>query len=1051
MRKIILRVSLLLLLTTLLLGGSSWFYADQLLDSVIRPQIEKIAERKLAARVGIKQLTRTETGLAITDLRIDIPRQLQLAVPRIEIDFSFAGLWNRQFERLRLVEPLVEISAAQESAKSPDSPLVLPDQLPLTINRLEVAQGRLRLNTTDRQWQVHELDFIGALQPQSRFTLSMFLGPDLNHPVTLAGTASWAAQKTLNLEKISWQERQLLATHLVINLGKNKGPLTRGRFQLEHFDHRQLQEIFNALGQPLPLPAELGFSLEGTTIAIRSEQRTLTTEIQVDEGRVAWQGQGAPFSHLELKVNREQESWQVSGRIQGPAQSILDFTLAQGGKNPLSGRVSAEIPDPNQLKMAILKGPSLPVKGGLQVAAEFFFEEQLFQSTFRVKGRSSKNPAAEYLLNISHLSGEGQLLLAKDHEEFTFNLQQASGPLLTAAGDFNQLKFSLTPKNLKTVKQLLAPNLLPEHLPSISGLKISGQLTRKAADWTGPLRLTASEVELSGWSLQQIKGATELGFSSNQVEIRDASVEMNLTHGEELSAQCAARGAGTLSAQGFSIDLRQFSLSQLNYMATDGQTGLGEADLELRGTIQRPMQREPLSLNLKGNLAAREILRGTFYADLSAYRGEFFLNGDFTPETGVLNAKTLQVDLPQIGKLKGSGRFSPEQISLQGDLAFADLAESFGDRLKPLLSGALPATAGLSLEGGLAINGSLNWSAAEWQARGALRMENLYAVWPEKRFEILGGTGVIPFAFRTENSGDSDQTDAEIPGKLAFASLAFGPATLETGNLELQAATNRFSILSPLHLQLAGGQMNIENLSLAWPSGLLRGSVKLNIAGVNLKTLTKEFDLPIMQGRLGANLGTVNYTDRQLWTDGLVNIEVFDGRFQLSNLRFNDPFSGYSTFFADIDFSGLDLRKATRTFDFGEMNGILDGHIHRLQLFGSTPAAFEATLETRTEGKRNISVKALNNLSILSQGGLSAALSRGLYRFIDFYRYKKIGIQCSLENDTFKLQGTALPGSERYLVYGGLLPPRIDITTSTPTISFKEMVKRLGRIDRAGN
>ncbi len=91
----------------------------------------------------------------------------------------------------------------------------------------------------------------------------------------------------------------------------------------------------------------------------------------------------------------------------------------------------------------------------------------------------------------------------------------------------------------------------------------------------------------------------------------------------------------------------------------------------------------------------------------------------------------------------------------------------------------------------------------------------------------------------------------------------------------------------------------------------------------------------------------------------------------------------------------------------------------------------------------------MNNLSILSQGGLSAALSRGLYRFIDFYRYRKIGIACELERDVFHLQGVARAGTDRYLVYGGALPPKIDIVAPPSAISFSEMLKRLQRIERA--
>ncbi len=120
-----------------------------------------------------------------------------------------------------------------------------------------------------------------------------------------------------------------------------------------------------------------------------------------------------------------------------------------------------------------------------------------------------------------------------------------------------------------------------------------------------------------------------------------------------------------------------------------------------------------------------------------------------------------------------------------------------------------------------------------------------------------------------------------------------------------------------------------------------------------------------------------------------------------------------------------------------------------MRLFGFTPAKFSALLESRLEGRRNISVKALNNLAILSQGGLSAALSRGIYRFIDFYRYRKIGIACELERDVFHLRGTAYPGSTRYLVHGGVLPPKIDIIAPPSAIAFSEMLKRLQRIERA--
>jgi hypothetical protein len=52
-----------------------------------------------------------------------------------------------------------------------------------------------------------------------------------------------------------------------------------------------------------------------------------------------------------------------------------------------------------------------------------------------------------------------------------------------------------------------------------------------------------------------------------------------------------------------------------------------------------------------------------------------------------------------------------------------------------------------------------------------------------------------------------------------------------------------------------------------------------------------------------------------------------------------------------------------------------------------------------------------------------------------------------LENDVFTLRGTADP-ARNALVDGGLLPPKINIIAPRNKISFREMLKRLGRMER---
>ncbi|MBE9487026.1 MAG: hypothetical protein IMY82_07635 [Chloroflexi bacterium] len=1051
MKKLLYRVSLILLLSTVLFAGACWLYADQILDKFARPKIEKLATQLFAAKVQIRQLAWTETGLEILDLSINSPGQVLVAIPRVELNFTPGSLWHRQLDALHIAKPQVEIFPSQNRGKAQKTALNIPEQLPFTIEMLTVSNGQLLLHTADRQLQLHGLNFSGALQQNIDFILSAFFGPDARHPVDITGTVKLSRQQTLTLASISWQNQQLLTAPLLIKLAGTDFTLGSSMLRLDQFDHSKLQEILTALGQPSPLPEEIVFSLADATIGFALEGQAIKFELQVAAGLLGWNDLTGTFSQLKLLINREQKGWKVAGQLRGPAKSTLNFTTWLDEKNQLAGQALLEIPDPDRLKTELLGGPPLKIAGGLKLAAEYSLEENRFQLTIDIHGHLPEPPGKDYLINIGHLNGRGKLLLAENKEEFSLNLQLASHPFFSAAGDFRQLNFSLAPSDLQDFKKLLSSGLLPEQLQTASGLKAAGQLSRKAAHWTGNIQLTAEEITLPDLALNEIVCRGKLHLASDQINFEETSFRFDIARGDELSAQVNARGAGEFSAQKFSLVLKQLSLAHLNYMSPDGQTGVGEAALELRGDISGLWPEGPIALELNGTVAAQEILAGEFYADLSAYKGDFLLTGEFAPDTGELHAGSFKINLPQLGALAATGLFSPERISVQGHVELADLAESYGEHIGPLLSGFQPAAAELALEGGMSLDYNLLWNLGGWQTNGTLQLRGLNAYRDRPRLKIVDGTGSIPFAISFGKAPATENPTAEYPGEISFGALSAGLASLEEGRLELAASTNRLTFRSPLLLRLAGGRVAIENLILGWPSGKPQGSVKINIAEVDLETLTEELGLPVMQGRFSGDLGTIRYADRQLSTDGLAGIEVFGGRFQLSNMRYTDPFSSYPTFHADIDFSGLDLLQATRTFDFGEMNGVFDGHIHGFKLFGSTPAAFEAAVSTRKKGKRNISVKALNNLSILSQGGISSALSRGIYRFIDFYRYQKIGFKCSLENDIFTLLGTALPGSDRYLVHGGLLPPRIDITTTTPTISFKEMMNRLGRIERAGN
>ncbi|MDX2481235.1 MAG: hypothetical protein QNK24_12995 [Desulfuromusa sp.] len=1051
MKKLIYRSTLILLLVIVLIAGICWIYADQILDQFVRPQVEKIAAQWFDAQIQIKQLIWTETGLEILDLSVKTPEQILVVIPRVEVDFTPSSLWHRQLDALRITKLQVEIVHSHNRSKPAKTTPRMPEQLPLTIKHLTVSNGQLLINSADRQWQLHDLNFSGTLQQKSDFILSAFFGPDEKHPVAITGTARLSQRQSLTLNSLSWQEHQLLTAPLQINFGETDFTSGHSILHLNQFDHIKLRSLLTALGQPPLLPEEMAFSLADTAIDFAMEDQLINLEVQVAKVQASWNDLSGTFFQLKLLLNQEQEGWQIVGQLQGPAKSTFNFSTQLDDNDNQTGQVLVDIPEPDDFKTEVFGGQALQITGELQLTAKYSLQGDRFQLTTDIHGHSAASPDNDHLLDIGKLNGQSKLLIIGSKEELSLNLQLASRPFLSVDGNFQQLNFSLTASSLQDYTKLFAPEKIPRQIQSATGLMIAGHLSRKAADWAGNIQLTVDEVGLPDLIMKEVVGRGKLHLSSDQVSFEKTSIDFTLSRGDELSAQVNVRVAGEFSPENFSLTLQQLSLTHLNYMAADGQTGIGEAGIELQGNISGPWLEGPLALELNGTFAAEEVLAGEFYADLTAFQGDFLLSGDFLPDTRKLTASSVKINLPQLGLLTAAGQFSPEHISTQGHIEVADLTESYGEQIGPLLSNFKPALAGLTLEGGMSLDYNLLWNFDAWQTNGTLQLREVDAYWDRQRLEIIGGNGSIPFAISSGQASTDTVPGAEYTGEISFVAFSAGLATLEQGLLGLSASDNRFTFLSPLLLQLAGGRVAIENLTLEWPNDKPQGSVKINISAVDLEALTQELGWPVMQGRLSADLGTLNYADRQLTTNGLASIEIFGGRFQLRNMSYSEPFSRYPTFHTDIDFSGLNLLQATQTFDFGEMNGVLDGQIHGLKLFGTSPAAFNAAIATRVNGKRNISVKALNNLSIISQGGMSAALSRGIYRFIDFYRYQKIGFKCSLDNDTFTLRGTALSGSDRYLVHGGLLPPRIDITTTTPTISFKEMINRLSRIDRAGD
>ncbi len=148
----------------------------------------------------------------------------------------------------------------------------------------------------------------------------------------------------------------------------------------------------------------------------------------------------------------------------------------------------------------------------------------------------------------------------------------------------------------------------------------------------------------------------------------------------------------------------------------------------------------------------------------------------------------------------------------------------------------------------------------------------------------------------------------------------------------------------------------------------------------------------------------------------------------------------------DLDFQDLLLAQLTETLEAGTISGVARGAVHHLAIAHGEPVRFDAWMETvpRRGVAQRISVKAIRQIAILGGGG--DPLSQGVLSFFDEYRYARMGFRCTLENDRFYLRGIEQDGEKEYLVVGSILPPRVNVISHTPAISFSEMVRRLSRL-----
>jgi len=223
---------------------------------------------------------------------------------------------------------------------------------------------------------------------------------------------------------------------------------------------------------------------------------------------------------------------------------------------------------------------------------------------------------------------------------------------------------------------------------------------------------------------------------------------------------------------------------------------------------------------------------------------------------------------------------------------------------------------------------------------------------------------------------------------------------------------------------------------------------------ISMRRICQVFGWPEFSGTVAGRIPRLTFKDRILSLDGDLEARVFDGHIAVSKLRLEDPLGVWPRFFADIDLKDLDLQAVTGTFSFGEITGRLSGSVHALELFAWRPVGFDAVLATPPDDRseHRISQRAVSNISAIgggSSGNTMMALSSGVLKFFENFKYDRLGLACKLANDVCVMQGIG-PAAAGYYIVKGRGIPRINVIGTAGRIDWPQLVANLEAATKAG-
>ncbi|WP_320006193.1 hypothetical protein [Maridesulfovibrio sp.] len=467
----------------------------------------------------------------------------------------------------------------------------------------------------------------------------------------------------------------------------------------------------------------------------------------------------------------------------------------------------------------------------------------------------------------------------------------------------------------------------------------------------------------------------------------------------------------------------------------------------MSGNIQASSPLDNPQLDLKINLKTGEALYDTFYVNLT--KNPLHLEFDSPlPDSGG------NFDFSAVADWKGIGRLNTfAQIhDILGTPSFTGKTEFKTRQLSaPFRTFVIEPFSldGLDGSGEFSMDYVFSGSNRNTHLNGRMSFKNCSFSQDQLLFD--GINAELPFVLSL-NENFLPQADETLPkpqsGVLRFKRIAAGQLEIENFAFPVSVSSNAIQFGTIPAINLEGGSLRLSDLKMHHPfedDFVLKG--KITAKNINMLPLSPT-SLPI-EGQIGGDLNFWLLKDHLSTTGSLVG-KVYGGEMTIDEIFAEKPFEDSRQYGADFELRSINLEPLSQALDIGRITGRMNLDLTGLVIAYNQPASFHMLAQTTpgSEKTGDISLKAVNTLSVIGTGsGLTGAGVGMFSQFFKEFSYAGLGLECTLNDDIFKIRGLIRDDGIEYIIKR---PPLfgINVVNSNPEnlISFTDMLKRLRRV-----